>query len=268
MQTGFPFTVALMVLKLISLFFTTVPSLSAFLSHLVFKAPDGVTTPWALLTYSFVTGGPFLSFLFDVGITYWFCSSLERSWGTKNFVQFFAAVTATTALSLAVGALLLRTNFFADDLLPVAACALAWGLVNAEERVSLYFIPMRGIHMAIIAVGYVMFQFAGQQPPVAPAPNGALTRVAFETAGWWAVPFALVGCGLAWLWVRNSWQYGFGTLLPGVASRAARRPNLRIVPPREPKPKDDRFTLRDLNPLEWFAKRRRRKQFEKLMRDD
>jgi Zn-dependent protease len=34
------------------------------------------------------------------------------------------------------------------------------------------------------------------------------------------------------------------------------------------KPKDDRFTARDLNPYEWFARRKRRKQFEKLMRDD
>jgi len=38
--------------------------------------------------------------------------------------------------------------------------------------------------------------------------------------------------------------------------------------PRVTKPKDDRFTMRDLNPLEFFAKRKRRKQFEKLMRDD
>ena len=34
------------------------------------------------------------------------------------------------------------------------------------------------------------------------------------------------------------------------------------------RPKDDRFTIRDLNPLEWVAKRKRRKQFERLMRDD
>ena len=37
---------------------------------------------------------------------------------------------------------------------------------------------------------------------------------------------------------------------------------------RAPKPKDDQFSTRDLNPFEWFARRKRRKQFEKLMRDD
>lgn len=34
------------------------------------------------------------------------------------------------------------------------------------------------------------------------------------------------------------------------------------------RPHDDRFTLRDLNPLERIARARRRKQFERLMRDD
>jgi hypothetical protein len=268
--TGFPFTVALMVLKLVSLFFTTVPSLGGFLGHLIFVAPDGLKTPWTILTYAIVTGGPFFSFLFNVGLTYWFCSSLERSWGTKNFALFFAAVTAVTALSLSLGAFLLHREFFAENLLPVAACALAWGLVNGDEAVTLFFIPMRGIHMALVAVGYVMFQYAGSQSPIAFAQDGALGRVAFETSGWWAVPFALVGCALAWLWIRNGWQYGFGTLLPGVSRHQVKRPPLRLVPsqPKTPKPKDDRFTLRDLNPLEMIAKRRRRKQFEKLMNDD
>lgn len=33
-------------------------------------------------------------------------------------------------------------------------------------------------------------------------------------------------------------------------------------------PLDDKRTLRDLNPLEWIARRKRKKQFERLMRDD
>lgn len=275
LQTGFPFTIALMVLKLASLFFATVPSLGVFMNRLVFIAPIGLKMPWTLWTYSALAGGGFFSFLFNVGLTYWFCSSLERSWGTGKFALFFGAVTGATALSLALGAWLLHTTFFAESLLPIAACALAWGLVNGDEQVSLMFIPMRGIHMALVAVGYVMFEYAGSRPPIALVPGAVLSRVAFETAGWWAVPFALVGCGLAWLWVRNGWQYGFGTLLPNVARHTIKRPPLkrsplRLVPnaPKNPKPKDDRLTLRDLNPLEWLAKRRRRKQFEKLMNDD
>lgn len=251
LATGFPFTVALMVLKVVSLFLSTTPGGMAFLSHLVFVAPDSLSTPWTIFTYAVVAGGSFLTFLFHLGLTYWFCSSVERAWGTKNFALFFAAVTGVTALSLSLGAWMLHRPFGTDHLLPIAACALAWGLLNGDEAVSLFFIPMRGIHMAIIAVGYVMFEFAG------------------GLSGWLAVPFALVGCGLAWLWVQRGWQYGFGTLLPNVARHTIKRPPLRLIPPpKAPKPKDDRFTIRDLNPLEWFAKRKRRKQFEKLMRDD
>ena len=38
--------------------------------------------------------------------------------------------------------------------------------------------------------------------------------------------------------------------------------------PKTQRPRDDRKTWRDYNPLEMLAKRRRRKQFERLMRDD
>lgn len=38
--------------------------------------------------------------------------------------------------------------------------------------------------------------------------------------------------------------------------------------PKNARPLDDRFSIRDLNPFEMLAKRRRRKQFERLMKDD
>ncbi|PQV63134.1 integral membrane protein (DUF1751) [Abditibacterium utsteinense] len=246
LQTGFPFTIALMVLKFLSLFLGTAAPLAAFGSYLGFIAPDSLFRPWTFLTYAALSELPFLHFLFDIGLTYFFCSSIERAWGTSKFALFFGALTLTTSLSLFFGALGLRQVFVADALIPIAACGVAWGMLNAEEQVNLMFIPMRGIHMAAIAVCYIMFQYA-------------------QTNGWLGVPFSLLSCLLAFYWVRNSWQYGFGKLLPGV-SRVAKRPNLRIVPP--PKPKDDRFTPRDLNPSHWLKKRNERKKFEKLMRDD
>lgn len=45
-------------------------------------------------------------------------------------------------------------------------------------------------------------------------------------------------------------------------------PRVSFGKKRPAKPRDDRFTLRDLNPLEWLAKRNRRKKFERLMKDD
>ncbi|HVF10367.1 MAG TPA: site-2 protease family protein, partial [Abditibacteriaceae bacterium] len=48
-----------------------------------------------------------------------------------------------------------------------------------------------------------------------------------------------------------------------VATKAKpRRSHLRVVPP------DDKTSPSNLNPLEWLARRRRRKQFERLMKDD
>ena len=56
-------------------------------------------------------------------------------------------------------------------------------------------------------------------------------------------------------------------------TRSNRAPQKRPFGPnplaaRRVVPRDDKRTLRDLNPLEWIARRRRKKQFERLMRDD
>jgi Zn-dependent protease len=46
-------------------------------------------------------------------------------------------------------------------------------------------------------------------------------------------------------------------------------PRAKTPRPRRPtRPRDDKFTLRDLNPFERIARARRKKQFERLMRDD
>jgi hypothetical protein len=127
----------------------------------------------------------------------------------------------------------------------VAAAGVAWGVLNAEESVSIWFIPMRGIHIAMLCVAYLVFTYA--RVPV-------------------LLPFALLPCAASYLWVRNRAWGSFGYIRPAV-----RTPRLRLVPSnpaRTNRPKDDRFTFRDLNPFEWFARRRRQKQFERLMRDD
>ncbi len=45
-------------------------------------------------------------------------------------------------------------------------------------------------------------------------------------------------------------------------------PRSNPIPRRTARPKDDQFSLRDLNPLERIARARRKKQFERLMKDD
>ena len=79
---------------------------------------------------------------------------------------------------------------------------------------------------------------------------------------------ALVGCGFAVLWVKQDWAYAVMNGRPPISMPTPRKPKLRLIENKNPRPPDDRFTSRDLNPFEWFARRKRRKQFEKLMRDD
>jgi hypothetical protein len=71
--------------------------------------------------------------------------------------------------------------------------------------------------------------------------------------------FALGGCAAAYFWARvTSW----GGLRLYAATRLPARPAKAQVPA------DDAFTWRSLNPFDRIARARRKKQFERLMRDD
>ena len=247
---------------MVSLFVTAIISTTALapvLTNFVFVAPGDLARPWTMVLYPLLGMPDALALLFDLGIIYLFCSSLERAWGTKSFSIFFVSISVISALALCLGAKVLGRPLPAENLLPVVGAAVVWGLVNAEERMSLFFIPMRGIHLAGIAVIYIMFNYA-------------------RGAGWGAVPFALLGSVAAFGWLKYGITYriqnwGDGLIpmsrpTPHSHSRTVARPKLKLVPDQN-KPMDDRFTLRDLNPFEWLAKRKRRKKFEDLVgRDD
>lgn len=66
----------------------------------------------------------------------------------------------------------------------------------------------------------------------------------------------------------SSWDGGSSWRNPHPDRAKINLPRVEFGKKRAPRPKDDRFTLRDLNPFEILARRKRRKQFEKLMKDD
>ena len=66
----------------------------------------------------------------------------------------------------------------------------------------------------------------------------------------------------------SSWSGGDSWRNPHPDRARINLPRVEFGKKRAPRPKDDRFTLRDLNPFEILARRKRRKQFEKLMKDD
>ena len=252
--SGFPFTIFMMASLFATAVATTIPAARPFLENFFFVGPGDLAQPWKMLLYP-LRGTPSLfSLLFDVGMTYLFCSSLERSWGTKAFALFYVAISVISALSISAGAALLGTEFVAANLFVVAGAAVVWGFINSEEQMSLFFLPMRGIHFAGLAVLYIFFNYA-------------------MAGGWGAVPFALVGCAAAFGWLKygityriQSWDSGLIPMSRPVAHAPRARPKLRLV--SDDKPLDDKWTMRDLNPLEWLAKRKRRKQFEKLVGGD
>ncbi len=253
-ESNAPLTLALIVLTafVFLLSFARVPIAQA----LYFTAPTSLAQPWRLLTYPLVATD-IIGLLFNCLGLWWIGASLERSWGTKFYAAFFAAMTVITAVGMSLGSLLLHVPAYVGYYLPMSALFFAWCCLNANEEIRIYGIfPVLGKWMAVGEVLIIFFTNSAMHP-----------MMGF---------FALTGCGAAFAWVkRRAWDGVnlYQTTPQRWDSDASqrtlpRRPRLRVVPQKPPKPKDDRFTLRDLSPLEWFAKRRRRKQFEKLMRDD
>jgi len=224
-------------------------------SWLTCSVPQDWKQPWRIFTFSLIPGG--IIGLILTGLLIWFgAGSLERSWGTKTMALFYGALCLAAALAFSGISLLFN---HAQPFPPAgvfSGAIVAWCAINPDETIPLYgIIPIRARWIAVGVCAIQFFSYGWSNPII-----GLMS---------------LAAPGFAVLWVRNGWQYGFGTLLPNVSRHTIKRPPLkrsplRLVPnaPKTPKPKDDRFTLRDLNPLEWLAKRRRRKQFEKLMNDD
>jgi hypothetical protein len=136
--------------------------------------------------------------------------------------------------------------------LVLAALLVGWCCLNPDESINLYgIIPIRLRYLAA-GVCVIIFFSMGFGNPI------------FRVDGDCAV-VASRCCGL-----NEGWAYTVETgRLPVQMPRVPRGPKLRLVDQKKPqRPRDDRFTIRDLNPLEWLARRKRRKQFEKLINDD
>lgn len=268
--SDYPFTIGLMVFQFIGLILLV--SSPEVMGLFTLQVPPQMLHVWRYFTYSVMPGGGigtglFFNYLFTAGLTYWFCGSLERSWGTRTFVIFYAVLSVVSAVALIpggyiVGAMASRmagqagaAEFFGAigvpvySRMPIYASAVAWGILNADEMITVFFIPMRGIFISLIAVLVLAFDYAQITPIL--------------------LPFALFGCGFAYLWVRHE-RWSPSALSYGYSSPQEKRPKLRLVPnkPKTQRPMDDRFTWRDLNPFERLARKKREKQLEKLLGDD
>jgi len=149
--------------------------------------------PWSFLTYPLVTKG----LLTAAFANYWLWivgGTLERSWGSRAFVRFFAGIAAATSVGIWVGSLLLGALGLEPWLsislsslwLPLAGLTVAWCLLNPDQVVLLGFVlPIPGRVLMWLTVAFVYFGFAmGYRTP-------------------WLAFFALSGVGVAYAYTRR-----------------------------------------------------------------
>lgn len=238
---GYPLTKAVIAINFITLLLITfrVPIIREFL----FIAPESLRTrPWTLLTYPFLSADIFGFFMLSLWI-WWAGGALERSWGTRYYAVFFASVAVVSALGLTLGSYVLHDPFVGvANWLPVAAIVIAFCALNPWEGICLWPVGTIQARWLAVAVALVVF-FVNAQGSASPL-------MGF---------FALIGCGASYAWVTTrSRSRGYYPTVPTAPSRVRTKQV----------PVDDKFTLRDLNPLERIARAKRKKQFERLMRDD
>ena len=243
-EGGFPLTKLIIAVNLLTL--TLVTFKVTALLNLAYFAPLPLKDAWTILTYPFLSTS--IIGLLQVGcFVYWAGGSLERSWGSAYFARFFVCVTIVSALGVTMGSYALREPIMAYNWLPTAALVMAYCAVNQFDSISFFLagsIPTRIV--AIITAMVVFFIYA----------QAAHTPI----MGF----FALLGCLLTYAFVRNrNWdRVGHYATAPVIPLQAKLKPK-----PRRGS-RDDAFTWRSLNPFEWIARWRRKRQFMRLWKDD
>jgi len=230
-----PFTLALIAINFVTLVAVTFRLIDP--AWLALTVPGALARPWTLLTYPLVSFGIIGLLFYGIWI-YFIGSALERAWGTVNYVVFFIAVSVVSGISLELGAMLTHSRLLVDNWLPMAAVTLAFCLLMPYVTILLFIFPVQARILGWIEMAIVFFTYASRSP-----------LLGF---------FALAGCGVAWLWINRgiAAKSTFGSFHPRPISRRTSRPRERLP------------LMEKINPLEWWKRYKRRKQFERLMRGE
>ena len=125
-------------------------------------------TVWQLVTYLFLHGG-MLHLFFNMLMLFLFGSRVEREIGSSEFLTLYLACGVLAGVFSTVLALLSAT--------PVAILGasgavygvlLAYAVLNPNEIITFWFIPMRSTTMVLILGGLALiFQVSGQRTHIA-----------------------------------------------------------------------------------------------------
>jgi hypothetical protein len=243
-----PATIALVATNVIAFFFIASTHSVALLTWLGFTDPLWLTRPWTFVTWPLVGMYHPVNLLFGSMWALVVCGSLERSWGTKLFLAFMAAVSALTALTLLIGGRLLDSPAVLSGLLiGVAAPTAAWCAVNRFQKICFWGFPIPSPLIALFVAILVWFEQG--------TPLRGLFALSGMAVGWY---YGMYGRFLYRGYARNPAS-------PFDRFSTKQKPALRMVDIendiRPGAPMLDRY-----NPMRMYRSWRTRRAVEKLIR--
>lgn len=157
---GCPVTLALIAANGISFFVGAIATASNPFRWLIFLGSSWPDNFWTILTWPLVGGGHPFFLLLVCAWAFWVCGSLERSWGTRTFTGFFAAMSALMALSVWIGGRLLGVPVGLAGLhFAVAAPTIAWCVINRRETINLWgILPLPAPLLALLTILLVWYE--------------------------------------------------------------------------------------------------------------
>lgn len=112
------------------------------LGFMLWPLESGVFAPWQLLSYGFLHGS-FNHLFFNMFAVWMFGTPLERSWGSKRFVGYYAACV------IGAGIVQLLVQLIEGGIYPTIGASggvfgllLAYGVMWPENRIFLIFLPV------------------------------------------------------------------------------------------------------------------------------
>lgn len=235
---GNPATITLLLLYVVTWFLNAAMGPASPATLLAF-ASDQFPLPyfWTPLTWAAVAAGSPITLVFALLWAYWVYGSLERSWGTMNFLGFFFSTALITAITTWIGGKLLNVPFvLADPWVALAPTTVAWAMINRREQVGIFFglAQVPAIWLAVFSA-VVVWYFVG--PPFLGL-------------------FALSGCAAAYWYVQHG-RFNMDRILERQRiHRAAKRFA----------PEDRERVNKSFDPLAWWKERQQRKQLEEMFR--
>jgi hypothetical protein len=149
-----------------------------------FFTPDWPRYVWTALTWP-LSGAymPPLNLLCAAGWFYLFASSLERSWGSRNFAVCLCGVSILMAISVWAASFVLGIGELVGLWVLAGAVTVAWAAVNRREVVNIWFLPVSAPILMIIGAAMVWYHGgAGYGNPMI----GLVALVGCAAAYWFA----------------------------------------------------------------------------------